>query len=340
MKYILRTVKEKKMKKIIFMLAALIPFGACATKASDQAGAMSGTETTSKVYFTTDISPEGLLKVYKAAGVTPKGRVAVKISTGESEESHMLSPELIAPLVKEVNGTLVECNTAYAGNRFRTEDHLKEVAKRGYDKIAPVDILDAEGSIEIPVRDTTYIPYDLVGSHLANYDYMVNLAHFKGHQMGGFGGVLKNASIGVASSDGKALIHTAGEYATTDKAFRNNKGQDAFLESMAAAACAVHDYMKGNVVYINVMNNLSVDCDCNGHPEAPRMKDIGILVSTDPVAVDQAGLDMVFNHSSADGDDSEPLKARIRKMHGTHTVDHAARLGLGSKKYELINIDK
>ncbi len=328
------------MKRIVYALASFALLGGgCVVKATSTYEGTSGTDTVSKVYFTSDISPEGLLKAYRALGITPTGKVAVKISTGESSESHMLSPELMAPLVKEVGGTLVECNTAYKGNRLLTEDHLREVAKRGYDKIAPVDILDSEGSIKIPVRDTTHLPYDLVGSHLANYDYMINLAHFKGHQMGGFGGVLKNASIGVASSDGKALIHTAGEFDSASKAFRNNKGQDAFLESMAAAAQAVHDYMKGNVIYINVMNNLSVDCDCNGHPEAPRMKDIGILVSTDPVAVDQAGLDMVFNHASADGDDSEPLKARIRKMHGTHTVDYAAKLGLGSQKYELINID-
>lgn len=293
------------------------------------------------VYFTSDISPEGLVKVYRALGKTPEGRVAVKISTGESQKSHQLSPELIAPLVKEVGGTLVECNTAYPGNRMHTEDHLKAIHQRGYDRIAKVDIMDSDGNLDIPVRDTTHIKFDRVGSHLANYDYMINLAHFKGHQMGGFGGVLKNASIGVASSDGKAYIHTSGHHKTVAEGpWENPKGQDAFLESMAAAAQGVHDYFNGKVLYIDVMNNLSVDCDCNGNPAAPEMKNIGILASTDPVALDKACLDLVFNHRDSVGDNSDPLKARIRELHGTHIVEHAEKIGLGTTEYELIDIDK
>lgn len=294
------------------------------------------------VYFTSDISPEGLMRVYEALGVKPEGRVAIKISTGESERSHQLSPELIRPLVERVSGTLVECNTAYKGNRFDTADHIKAIHERGYDSIAAVDIMDAEGYIDIPVRDTINIPFDRVGAHLANYDYMINLAHFKGHQMGGFGGVLKNASIGVASRDGKALIHTAGVHETVDGVWDNPKGQDAFLESMAAAAQGVHDYFKARngIVYIDVMNNLSVDCDCNGNPAAPQMHDIGILASTDPVALDKACLDLVFNHKNSEGDTSDPLIGRIRERHGTLTVEHAAKIGLGTLDYNLVNIDQ
>lgn len=294
------------------------------------------------VYFTKDISPEGLLKVYHALGAKPQGRVAVKISTGESMKSHQLSPELIAPLVREVNGTLVECNTAYPGTRNTTEKHLQTIKEHGYDKIAKVDIMDSEGSIRIPVQDTTWIKYDIVGKHLENYDFMINLAHFKGHAMGGFGGVLKNQSIGVASSDGKAYIHTAGAHDTAagGNAFNNPHGQDAFIESMAAAAQGVHNYFDGKVLYIDVMNNLSVDCDCDGNAHAPLMKDIGILASMDPVALDQACVDIVFNHKSSQGDDSAPLVERIETRHGTHILPYAEKIGLGSTKYELVDLDK
>ena len=292
----------------------------------------------SNVYFTKEISPESLVKIYEALGVNPTGKVAVKISTGESEKSHHLSPDLIRQLVQNVDGTLVECNTAYGGNRGDSETHRKTIAQRGYDKIAPVDILDEEGEIMLPVNDTTWIHYDIVGSHLPNYDFMINLAHFKGHQMGGFGGVLKNASIGVASSGGKLYIHSAGE--TTEKWTKTD--QDAFLESMAAAAQAVHNYFKQDgkdIVYINVMNNMSVDCDCNGNPASPELLDMGILASTDPVALDKACLDLVFSHQGGDGDNPEPLIERINTRHGTHTVEYAEKLGLGTQNYNLISID-
>lgn len=294
------------------------------------------------VYFTSEITPEALVAIFEQLGVSPEGNVAVKISTGESEQSHMLSPELIARLVRKVNGTLVECNTAYRGNRFNTADHRKAIAERGYDKIAAVDIMDEDGNIFIPMADSTYFSNDIVGSHLDRYDFMINLAHFKGHQMGGFGGVLKNQSIGVASRDGKVRIHTAGVYETPDKAFNNPKGQDAFLESMAGAAQAVHNHFKAKkgIVYINDMNNMSVDCDCNGHPAKPVLKDMGILASLDPVALDQACLDLVFGHTSTAGDDSKPLIERIETRHGTHTVDYAEKIGLGTKKYNLVNIGK
>lgn len=293
----------------------------------------------SKVYFTREISPEALVRIYKALGVEATGRVAVKISTGEAGGHNYLKPELIGKLVSEVNGTIVECNTAYAGKRMSSEDHWKVIRDHGFDKIAKVDIMDEEGDMRIPVKDTTHIKYDIVGSHLANYDFMVNLAHFKGHAMGGFGGVLKNASIGVASSNGKSYIHTAGKVQSPAELWNNLPAQDYFLESMASAAQGVHEYMKGNVLYINVMNNMSVDCDCDSHPADPVLKDMGIMASLDPVALDKACLDKVFNHQSTEGDDAKPLIERINRQHGTHIVDYAEKIGLGSKAYTLIDID-
>lgn len=290
----------------------------------------------STVYYISEITPANLQKIYHALGTKASGRTAVKISTGESMKSHQLSPSLIAPLVKEVNGTLVECNTAYPGSRNTTEAHRRTIEEHGYTKIAQVDIMDAEGSMPIAMRDTTWFKQNLVGSHLANYDFLINLAHFKGHAMGGFGGVLKNQSIGVASSAGKLRIHSAG--ASDEKWQEPNGGQDGFLESMAAAAQSVHDYFKGNVLYINVMNNLSVDCDCDANAHEPLMKDLGILASTDPVALDKACLDLVFSHTPGAGDDSNPLIERINSRHGTHTVDHAEKIGLGTTRYRLIDI--
>lgn len=291
-----------------------------------------------KVYFISDISPESLVKIYQALGKEATGKVAVKISTGESAQSNQLKPELIGNLVKEVKGTLVECNTAYNGNRSNTASHRRAIEQRGYGEIATVDIMDEDGYIDIPVADTKYLKFDRVGSHLANYDFLINLAHFKGHAMGGFGGVLKNQSIGIASPEGKTLIHTAGVYDNPRYVFQQPHGQDAFLESMAAAAQAVHNYFKGNAIYINVMNNLSVDCDCDGHPAAPQIMDIGILASLDPVALDKACLDLVFNHESTAGDNSAPLIQRINSRHGAHTVDYADEIGLGTLSYELIDI--
>ncbi len=294
----------------------------------------------STVYFTSEISSESLLAIFKKLGVEPQGNVAVKISTGESAQSNHLRPELIGDLVKYVKGTLVECNTAYGGNRSNTAAHRRAIEQRGYGEIATVDIMDAEGSMRLPMQDTKYFSENIVGSHLANYDFMINLAHFKGHAMGGFGGVLKNQSIGIATPAGKTLIHTAGVYTDTRYLFQQPHGQDGFLESMAGAAQSVHNYFKGKkgIVYINVMNNLSVDCDCDGHPHAPEMKDIGILASLDPVALDKACLDFVYNHEPTPGDNSGPLKQRIDSRHGTHIVDYAEQIGLGSKSYTLVDM--
>ncbi len=292
----------------------------------------------SNVYFTSEITPESLVHIFQALGVEPNGVVAVKISTGESSKSNYLKPEFISGLVNVTGASIVECNTAYGGVRDNTASHLKVVAERGFDQIAKVDIMDAEGEDTIPVADTTWIKYDIVGSHLTNYDFMINLAHFKGHARGGYGGVLKNQSIGMAARHGKCYIHTAGQ--TTSNIYGNNT-QDSFLESMAAAAQAVHNYFHQdgkNIVYINVMNNLSVDCDCNPNPAPPMMADIGILASTDPVALDKACLDLVFDFNSTPGNDAQPLIDRIQELHGTHTVEYAAEIGLGSLQYNLIDV--
>ena len=267
------------------------------TAAAAEDNAIVAEDTVSTVYFIKDITPESLVKIYEALGVPADSaaNVAVKISTGESMKSNHLSPELIAPLVNKLNGTLVECNTAYAGNRRYTADHLKAVADHGYTAIAKVDIMDADGDTIIPIEGGKHLTYDIVGKHLMDYDRMLVLSHFKGHQMGGFGGALKNISIGVASSDGKTWIHTAGKTRNTDEIWKNIAEQDSFLEAMADASKGVIDHMKGNMLYINVANNLSIDCDCNGNPATPEMKDLGILASTDPVALDRACVDMVYN---------------------------------------------
>lgn len=323
------------MKRIaLFTVAVLVLLG-CQPKEEVFAQHPQG----SVVYMTKEITPEALVNIYKALGVPAEGRVAVKISTGESAKSNYLRPELIKDLVQMVNGTIVECNTAYGGNRSTTANHRKAIEERGFNQIAAVDIMDEDDTMHLPVTDTKHLKYDIVGSHLANYDFMINLAHFKGHAMGGFGGVLKNQSIGVASSSGKIYIHTGGK----SQSNWTSVEQDDFLESMAASAQSVHNYFKQpgkNIIYINVMNNMSVDCDCDGNPSAPCLRDIGILASTDPVALDQACLDLVFNHTNSNGDDAKPLVDRINKKHGIHTVEHAEKIGLGSRKYTIISIDK
>jgi uncharacterized Fe-S center protein len=284
------------------------------------------------VYMTKEISANGLMKIYQQLGRQAHGKVAVKISSGEPGGHYFLAPELIAPLVKEVQGTIVECNTAYGGGRADTASHLRALQEHGFSAIAPVDILDAEGTMELPIKGGKHLQKDVVGSHLANYDFVVNLAHFKGHAMGGFGGVIKNMSIGIASSMGKSLIHTAGKEIS---GFGINTPKDDFLESMAEAAKGVAGYLGENILYIDVMNNLSVDCDCDNHPAAPTMKDIGILASLDPVAVDQACVDLVY--AAADGQD---LIERMESRHGIHTLEHAEAIGLGSRKYDLVSIDE
>jgi len=297
-----------------------------------------------KVYLTREISPEALVRVYKALGVKASGRVAVKISTGEGSNPNYLKPTLIKDLVEEVKGTIVESCTAYGGDRMSAADHWKVVHEHGFDSLFAVDLMDEYDEIRIPVRDRTHIKYDIVGGHLANYDFMVCLNHFKGHPMGGYGGALKNLSIGCASRNGKAYIHSAGKMTTLDVAklwtpeYIGN--QDGFLESMAAAAQAVVDYFSNarGIVYISVMNNMTVDCDCVAHPAPVKLKDYGILASTDPVALDQACVDIINRQEVTAENDPTDLLARIDKQHGTHTIDWAEKIGVGSKKYEIVEL--
>lgn len=285
----------------------------------------------SKVYFFKEISSENLIKIYEALGREAKGNVAVKLSTGEPGGHNFLNPDLIKDLVHKVNGTIVECNTAYGGGRGNTIDHLRAAENHGFTAIAKVDIMDAEGETPIPVKGGAHLTYDLVGQNFLNYDFVVVLSHFKGHTMGGFGGAIKNISIGIASSNGKRLIHSAG--ASTSE--WGHPAQDDFLESMAEAAKGVIDHCGDNILYISVANNLSVDCDCDAHPEAPKMGDIGILASLDPVALDRACTDLV-RQSTDEG--KVHLIERIDSRHGMHTLDHAEKLGLGSQTYELIEM--
>ena len=304
----------------------------------------------SVVYFTKDISPEGLIKVYEALGVKAEGKVAVKISTGESMLSNHLRPELIGPFVKSVGGTLVECNTAYGGSRSETAIHRKTIEEHGYNTIGTVDIMDEEGDIKIPVKDDKWIKYDIVGSHIQNYDFMINLAHFKGHMMGGFGGVLKNASIGCASSNGKVNIHSAGKVEEANPEgdlhapagwYESPEKNTPFIESMAAAAQAVHDFFaaKKGIVYIDVMNNISIDCDCDGNPHKPTIQDIGIAASTDPVALDKFCLDQVMNLPADENNDTKALLDRIEQRHGTRIVYRAEENGLGTTKYTVVEVN-
>lgn len=290
----------------------------------------------SKVYFIKEITPENLIKIYDALGVELKGKVAVKLSTGEAGGHYFLNPNLIKDLVHKVNGTIVECNTAYAGKRNTTKDHWETIKSHGFMDIAKVDIMDEYGDMPIPVENGFHLKEDYVGEHLKNYDSMLVLSHFKGHAMGGFGGALKNISIGIGSSKGKTWIHTAGKVKNPSELFANLPEQDYFLESMADACKGVINFMgKENMVYINVANNLSVDCDCDSNPHAPEMADLGIFASTDPVALDQACYDAVVN---AKDEGKSALIERMNSRHGIHTVEAANELGLGNREYEIVNI--
>ena len=281
------------------------------------------------VYMTTDISSAGLMAVYKALGATPTGNVAVKLSTGEPG-SNYLRTDLIGELVQSLEATIVECNTAYGGSRANTAMHYQVAEDHGYTDIADVDIMDEEGSIALQVEGGDNLTENYVGSHFENYDYYVVLSHFKGHAMAGYGGAIKNISIGIASAEGKAHIHSGG----TGGSMWSGE-QDAFLESMAEAGKSVVDALDGNILYINVMNRLSVDCDCDGNPAEPDMHDIGILASFDPVAVDQACVDLVYA-----AEDGASLVNRIESRNGLHTLEQAEKIGLGSRDYELVSIDQ
>lgn len=305
----------------------------CNTRAQNSETQLSKKDNeTPKVYMFKEISSENLVKIYEALNRKATGKVAVKLSTGEPGGHNFLQPALIKDLVQKVNGTIVECNTAYGGGRADTESHLKAAADHGFTAIAPVDIMDSEGETALPVHDGKHLKENYVGAHYPNYDFTIILSHFKGHAMGGFGGAIKNMSIGIASSNGKRLIHSAGASTTN----WGNPAQDDFLESMAEAAKAVADHCGQNIIYISVANNLSVDCDCDSSPADPQMGDIGILASLDPVALDRACTDLV---RSSNDHGKIHLIERIDSRHGMHTLDHAEALGMGSQKYELVTLD-
>ena len=289
-----------------------------------------------KVYMFKEISSANLVKIYEKLGRRAEGRVAVKLSTGEPGNNNYLNPALIRDLVERVNGTIVECNTAYGGGRADTENHLKAAADHGFISIAKVDIMDAEGEVPLPVAGGKHLKEDYVGKNYLAYDFTVVLSHFKGHPMGGFGGALKNISIGIASSAGKAWIHSAGKTKNPAEVWDALPPQDHFLESMAEAAKAVIDHCGEHILYISVANNLSVDCDCVATPEKPQMGDIGILASLDPVALDKACTDLV---RSSDDPGKADLIERIDSRHGMHTLVHAEAIGLGSQQYELVKLD-
>ena len=281
-----------------------------------------------KVYFSKIITPEKLVEMYKVLGRRLKGRVAVKIHSGEPGGRHFISPAFMKGLVDFLNGAIVECNTAYEGRRFKTADHLQTLKEHGFTEIAPVDILDAEGDFILKVPNGRQIKKNYVGIGLKKYDSVMMLSHFKGHVMGGFGGALKNMSIGLASSRGKSYIHGAGKFGFDCE-------QDKFIEAMADADKSVMDYLGGNVAFINVMKDLSVDCDCDSHPAKPEMADIGILSSPDPVALDRACVDLVFNSADAG---KAALIERIKSRRGELILEAAQSLGVGTCDYELIEI--
>ena len=286
-----------------------------------------------KVYFTRDLTPEGVIKMYETLGRKLPGKVAIKVHSGERGNQNYLRPEFLKPMIEYVNGTVVECNTAYDGARDTTEKHLELMKEHEWSNYFTVDIMDSDEDIELAIPNGKVIKKNYVGKNINNYDSMLVLSHFKGHPMGGFGGALKQLSIGVASSKGKRFIHCCGNNGSYEDMF--NQDQDKFLESMADAASSVVNHFKDNIAYINIMCNMSVDCDCCNVAEDPCMKDIGILASTDPVAIDQACIDLV---KSSDDPGRDHLLERIDSRHGTHTIDAAADLGIGTKEYELIEI--
>lgn len=290
-----------------------------------------------KVYFAKEITSDSLIKIYEKLGITLKGAVAVKLHSGEAGNQNYLKPEFLKGIINKVNGTVVECNTAYNGARNTTSKHEKLMEEHGWSKYYNVDIMDSNGPdkvLEIP--NGNVIKKNYVGKNIEKYDSMLVLSHFKGHPMGGFGGALKQLSIGVASSDGKAYIHTAGKTTDVNKLWENLPTQDNFIKAMADAASSVHNYFNGNIAYINIMKNMSVDCDCCAEAEDPCMKDIGILASLDPVAIDKACLDLVYNSTDPG---KNHLIERIETRHGNHIIDASGKLNFGSCEYELINID-
>lgn len=313
----------KKLFVLLFIELIALPAASLCAAAEDA----------SVVYFTSDITAEGLVKIYEALNWTPTGKVAVKISTGEPPASNYLRPELIGNLVQLLDGTIVECNTAYGGSRSRSAMHKQVAADHGFTAIAPFDLLDEEGEVEWPVTGGVRLDRAIVGSHAENYSDWVILSHFKGHQMAGYGGAIKNVAIGMSSPSGKVYVHTAGTKTSGSIWYSD---QDTWIEALPEMVSGVVDHVGADhIIYINVMNRLSVDCDCNGYPAEPDIHDIGILASTDPVALDQACIDLVYQ---AEGNAS--LVRRIEQQHGIHALEHGEEIGLGSRTYELVSIDQ
>ena len=291
----------------------------------------------SKVYFTKEITPESVVKMYEKLGINLPGKVAVKLHSGEQGNQNYIRPEFVKAIVEKVKGTVVECNTAYDGARNSTEKHKKLIEDHGWTKYFDVDLMDAEGpDLELKIPNGKVIKENFVGKDIQKYDSMLVLSHFKGHPMGGYGGALKQLSIGVASSEGKSWIHSAGFTKDQTILWDNLPEQDKFLESMADAASSVVNYFKDKIAFISVMCNLSVDCDCCAVAEDPCMKDIGILASTDPIAIDQACIDLIYNSKDPGRDH---FVERVERQHGIHTIEAAAELGFGTREYELINVD-
>ena len=291
----------------------------------------------SKVYFTKEITPESVVKMYETLGINLPGKVAIKLHSGEQGNQNYLRPEFVKPIVEKLNGTVVECNAAYEGARNTTEKHKKLIDEHHWTKYFNVDIMDEEGpDVELEIPNGKILKQDFVGKHINNYDSMLVVSHFKGHPMGGYGGALKQLSIGVASSEGKAWIHSAGRSKDQYTIWGDLPEQDKFLESMADAASSVVKHYNGNIAFINVMCNLSVDCDCCAVAEDPCMKDIGILASLDPIAIDQACIDLVYNSKDPGRDH---FVERVERQHGIHTIEAAAELGFGTREYELFEID-
>lgn len=289
-----------------------------------------------KVYFTKEITPENIVRMYEKLGVELPGRVAVKLHSGEKGNQNYLRPEFVKPIIDRVNGTVVECNTAYSGARNTTKKHVELMKEHGWSQYFDVDIMDAAEDIEIDIPNGKVIKKNYLGKNIEKYDSMLVLSHFKGHPMGGYGGALKQLSIGCASSAGKSWIHSAGVIKEQEKLWDNIAEQNKFLESMADAASSVHNMFKERIAYINVMCNMSVDCDCCAVAEDPCMKDIGILASLDPIAIDQACIDLVYNSNDPGRDH---FIERVERQNGVHTIEAASKLGFGTREYELINVE-
>lgn len=322
------------MKNLVYLATAVILFSFGHAKAQQVAPTTSDSVAT--VYLIKEITPENLLKIYDALDRRATGKVCVKLSFGESGNPNHLSPALIAPLVQGLKATLVECNTAYQSSRRHSSDHMKTAGEHGFTAIAPIDIMDSNGETALPVKGGKHLNLAYIGKNWLDYDFTIVLSHFKGHPSGGFGGALKNMAIGMQSSNGKAWVHTAGKSFDADNWMPDRAAQDDFLESMAESSKAIIDHAGDHILYISVANNLSVDCDCVVHPSPVQMADIGIFASLDPVALDRACVDAI--HNSPDHGKVH-MEQRIAERNGTHLLDYAEQLGMGTQKYVLITLE-